>query len=485
MIRVRFAPSPTGFLHIGGLRTCFYNWLYARQNKGQFVLRIEDTDQKRMVPQAIEGLTQTLKKMGLEWDEFYQQSNRLDIYQKYVKELVANGHAYHCFCSSERLEKVRERQIAEKKAPQYDRHCRFLSQKEIEEKVKAGESYVIRLKVPEKGMGHFFDSIRGKIEIDLANIDDQVLLKSDHWPTYHLANVIDDHLMGITHVIRGEEWLPSTIKHILLYQYLGWKEPKFVHLPLLLNSDKSKLSKRQGDVAVEDYLKQGYLPEALLNFIALLGWNPGNDREIFKVSDLIKHFSLKKVQKAGAVFNLEKLNWLNGLYVREMNSDQLLEKILPFLKKSKIIKKIDEKYFEVIPSGKKVNQNWLKKVIILEQGRMKRLKDVEKLGYCFWNDNLEYKRESLLWKNFSVNEIKNNLLKIKTILANIKEKDFQSETINQEVLEQIPVKERGAFFWPWRVALSGQESSPPPNEIAEILGPEETLKRVEKAINKL
>jgi glutamyl-tRNA synthetase len=485
MIRVRFAPSPTGFLHIGGLRTCLYNWLYARQNKGQFVLRIEDTDQQRMVPQAVERLTQVLKKMGLEWDEFYRQSDRLKIYQKYIKQLIESGHAYYCFCSSSRLEKIRKKQIAEKKAPQYDRHCRSLTEKEIQEKIKSNQSYVIRLKVPEKGRAHFFDLIRGKIEIDLSNIDDQILLKSDSWPTYHLANVVDDHLMSITHVIRGEEWLPSTIKHVLLYQYLGWKEPKFVHLPLLLNPDKSKLSKRQGDVAVEDYLEQGYLPEVLLNFIALLGWNPGNDREIFKVKDLIKYFSLKRIQKAGAVFNSEKLKWLNGVYIREMTPNQLLTKVLPFLEKEGIVKKIDDQYFEIIPSQKKVKQDWLEKIINLEQERMKRLKDIGRMGLYFWTNELKYDEKILLWKDFSALEIKKNLLKIKSILANIKKKDFQSEKINQIILEEIPSKERGAYFWPWRVALSGQESSPPPNQIAEILGPEETLKRIEKAINKL
>jgi len=472
MIRVRFAPSPTGFLHIGGLRTCFYNWLYAKQNKGKFILRIEDTDRQRIVPNAVENLMKTLKTMGLDWDEFYVQSERLEIYQKYAQELLDKGYAYYCFCSASELKEMRERQIAQKIAPQYDGRCRKLSKKEVALRLHSGQSYVIRLKIPKEDKGEFFDLIRGKIQIDLKNIDDQILLKSDKWPTYHLANVVDDHLMGITHVIRGEEWLPSTIKHVLLYQFFGWKPPKFVHLPLLLNSDKSKLSKRQGDVAVEDYLAQGYLPEALLNFISLLGWNPGNDKEIFSKEELIKDFSLKKIQKTGAIFNTEKLDWLNGYYIRQMPIDELTQKCIPYLERSNIMEEIKD-------------LDWLKKIVSLEQERMKKLNDIVNLGSYFWADKIKYDSKILIWKDTSQAEIKNNLIKLEEILNKIPEIEFNSENINEKVLAWAPEKGKGAIFWPWRVALSGLKASPPPNDIAEILGKKKTLERIKFAIDKL
>jgi len=472
MIRVRFAPSPTGFLHIGGLRTCFYNWLYAKQNKGKFILRIEDTDRQRMVPNAVENLIKTLKIMGLDWDEFCLQSERLEIYQKYAQELLDKGYAYYCFCSASELKEMKEKQISQKMPPQYDGSCRNLTPQEVATKIKSEQPYVVRLKVPREGSGDFFDVIRGKIEIDLKNIDDQILLKSDKWPTYHLANVVDDHLMNITHVIRGEEWLPSTIKHVLLYQFFGWKPPKFVHLPLLLNFDKSKLSKRQGDVAVEDYLNQGYLPEALLNFISLLGWNPGNDKEIFSQKELIKDFSLKRINKAGAVFNAEKLDWLNGYYIRQMPIDELTEKCIPYLEEFGIIKKLKD-------------FGWLKKIVSLEQERMKKISEIKELGQYFWTDKLEYDAQILIWQDTHQIEIKNNLVKLEEILSKIPETEFKSKNINEMVLAWAQEKGKGAIFWPWRVALSGLKASPPPNDIAEILGKDKTLQRIKVAINKL
>lgn len=485
MIRVRFAPSPTGFLHIGGLRTCFYNWLYAKQNEGKFILRIEDTDRQRMVPNAVESLIQTLKTMGLDWDEFYVQSERLEIYQKYAQELIDKGHAYYCFCSASELKAMKEKQIAKKMAPHYDGRCRELPQNEIASRIKSGDPYVIRLKVPKEGIGEFFDVIRGKIEIDLKNIDDQVLLKSDQWPTYHLANVVDDHLMNITHVIRGEEWLPSTVKHILLYQFLGWKSPKFVHLPLLLNTDKSKLSKRQGDVAVEDYLLKGYLPDALLNFISLLGWNPGNDKEIFSKEELIKDFSLKRINKSGAVFNIEKLDWINGSYIRQIPIDELTKKCILQLEELNVIERINDSSFKVKESKQIVNFNWLKKIVSLEQERMKKIEEIKDLGSYFWNDKLEYDSQILIWKDTPSEEIKNNLIKLEETLNKIPETEFESNNINQKVLAWAPEKGKGSIFWPWRVALSGLKSSPPPNDITEILGKKESLERIRKAIHKL
>ncbi len=340
MIRTRFAPSPTGFLHVGGLRTALYNYLFAKQNQGHFVLRIEDTDQRRKVAGAVENLIATLDWAGVKPDEGpnlggkfgpYVQSERLELYRKYADELLEKGHAYYCFCSAERLQKLKEWQTAHKIPPRYDNHCRNLTPAEVQARLAAGEEHVIRLKVPIDGTVVVNDLIRGQVTFPVGLVDDQVLIKSDGFPTYHLANVIDDHLMHISHVIRGEEWLPSTPKHVLLYQYFGWELPQFAHLSLLLNPDKSKLSKRQGDVAAEDYRRKGFLPEALINFLALLGWNPGDDREIFSIEDLIKEFSLERVSKSGAIFNIEKLTWMNSLYIRKLEPEQLLKAARPYL----------------------------------------------------------------------------------------------------------------------------------------------------------
>ncbi|GJQ21423.1 MAG: hypothetical protein HBSIN02_17780 [Bacteroidia bacterium] len=296
-VRVRFAPSPTGYLHVGGLRTALYNYLFARRNNGTFVLRIEDTDQSRKVEGAVENLIETLRWAGIEYDEGpgregdcgpYTQSQRLAIYEEHARKLIDTGHAYYCFCSPERLEQVRQKQIAMKLPPAYDRHCRDLPIDAVRRRREAGEATVIRMKVPVGGETTFEDLIRGTVTIAHKVLDDQVIVKSDGFPTYHLAVVVDDHLMNISHVIRGEEWLPSTPKHIMLYQYFGWEVPRFAHLPLLLNPDKTKLSKRQGDVAVEDYRKKGYLKEAIINFVAFLGWNPGDEREIFTLEQLIQ-----------------------------------------------------------------------------------------------------------------------------------------------------------------------------------------------------
>ncbi|MEK9151850.1 MAG: glutamate--tRNA ligase, partial [Patescibacteria group bacterium] len=318
MIRVRFAPSPTGFLHIGGLRTALYNELFARKNGGIFVLRIEDTDRTRLVPGGIENIIRTMAWSGVQADEGpylddggavqergdygpYIQSNRFDIYADHAKKLLANGGAYRCFCSAERLESMKTAMMAERRPIMYDKKCRGMSAAELEQKMQAGEPHVIRLKMPESGNTEFNDAIRGRVSFENALIDDQVLLKSDGFPTYHLANVVDDHLMAISHVIRGEDWLPSTPKHLVLYGLFGWTPPIFAHLPLLLNPDRSKLSKRQGDVAVEEYAEQGYLPEAIVNFVALLGWNPSADREVYAKRELVDAFSLEKINRAGAV----------------------------------------------------------------------------------------------------------------------------------------------------------------------------------------
>jgi len=331
-VRTRFAPSPTGFLHVGGLRTALYSYLFAKKNNGTFILRIEDTDQKRTVEGAVKNLIDTLNWAGLNFDEGpYIQSERLELYKKHAQQLINEGKAYYCFCSSEKLEASRQAQIAAKLPPAYDKHCRDLNPIESQKRVDAGEKFVIRMKVPLEGEISFTDIIRGEVTISCKNVDDQVLLKTDGFPTYHLAFVIDDHYMDITHIIRGEEWLSSAPKHIILFKYFGWEMPQMAHLPLLLNPDKSKLSKRQGDVAVEDYKAKGYLKEALINFVALLGWNPGSTKEIFTMEELIQEFSLERVGKSGSIFNVEKLNWFNQQHLRLKTDDQIIELIKPIL----------------------------------------------------------------------------------------------------------------------------------------------------------
>ena len=472
-IRVRFAPSPTGYLHIGGLRTYLYNWLFAKQNKGKIILRIEDTDRQRQVKGAAESLINTLKQFNLPWDEGpFFQSQKVGNYRSLAQKLVEHDKAYYCFCTSEELEKTRQEQIAKKIPPQYNRHCRNLTEKQIKENIKSGKPYVIRLKVPEQGKIKFKDLIRNQVEFDLKTIDDQILLKSDGWPTYHLANVIDDHYMNITHVIRGEEWLPSVPKHILIYQAFKWPVPKFAHVPLLLNPDHSKLSKRQGDVSVEDYLAQGYLPQTLINFLVLLGWNPGTEQEIFSLKQLIKEFSINRIQKSGAIFNRKKLDWLNGYYIRKTSLKCLTKLCLPYLIQANLIKK--EEY-----SLKKI-----KKIIFLEQERLKRLDQIGELTSFFFK-KIDYNPTLLLWKKTTLLEIKEILKQIKDLLNKIPLLAFKNKKILKNLNILAEEKGIGQVFWPLRVCLSGKKASPPPENIAEILGKEKTLQRIDQAIMKL
>lgn len=520
-IRTRFAPSPTGYAHVGGLRTAFYNYLFAKHSDGDFVLRIEDTDRSRYVEGAIENLVKVLGFMGLEYNEGiildsdgkiankgdfgpYMQSQRLEIYQKYADELIKNNHAYYCFCSQERLAEMRKVQQMQKLAPMYDGKCRDLSKEEVKDFLNKKIPYIIRLKVPEDGFIEFDDLVYGKIKIGNKTIDDQVIMKSDGFPTYHLANVVDDHLMEISYVIRGEEWLPSTPKHILLYKAFGWKAPAFAHLPLLLNPDKSKLSKRQGDVAVEDYLKKGYLPEALLNFILLLGWNPKTEEEIFSLSEMIKRFDLSGVNKTGAIFNTEKLDWINGAYIRKMDLDELTKLCVPYLINARLIEKIPNKSqgskFKIQNSSKEVSNikylvlsvdeeigfDYLKKVITLERERMKKLNEIGWLVKFIFTDKLEYDRKLLIWKKMSFDDIRNNLKLIYDELEKINEKDFTKDNL-EKILRNL-IKEKniktGELLWPLRVSLTGLKGSPGPFEVAEVLGKKKVLKRMRFAVDK-
>lgn len=344
-IRVRFAPSPTGFLHIGGLRTALYDYLFARHTGGTFILRVEDTDRSRYVEGAVENLIASLKLLDIDIDEGpgiggefgpYVQSERLELYHSEAQRLLESGNAYRCFCAPETLSQMREEQQSKGEFVKYDRRCLSLSAEEVQARLDRNEPHVLRLKMPDNRVFSFDDLIRGHVEMDAAQSDDQVLLKSDGFPTYHLAAVVDDHHMQISHVIRGEEWLSSTPKHIWLHECLGWQTPLWVHLPLILNPDRSKLSKRMNDVSVESYLQKGYLKEALLNFVALLGWHGPDDRETYSLKELCAEFTLERVSKSGAVFDLAKLDWMNAWYLRNMPLNELVERSLPWFEAENI-----------------------------------------------------------------------------------------------------------------------------------------------------
>ncbi|MGA7160544.1 MAG: glutamate--tRNA ligase [Bacteroidota bacterium] len=478
-VRTRFAPSPTGFLHVGGLRTALYNYLLSKKEGGAFVLRIEDTDQSRKVEGAVENVIDTLEWAGVHYDEGpgregeygpYIQSQRINLYQKYAHQLVEEEKAYYCFCSAERLKEVRERQQAAKLTTSYDRHCRNLPKKEVTEKLKRGEQYVIRMKVPVEGDLTFTDIIRGEVTIQHKVIDDQVILKSDGYPTYHLAVVVDDHFMKISHVIRGEEWLSSTPKHVILFNHFGWEIPQFAHLPLLLNPDKSKLSKRQGDVAVDDYRKKGYLKEALVNFVAFLGWNPGDERELFSLEELSKEFSLERVGNSGAVFNIEKLDWLNFEHLRRKSDAEILQSLKEQLSQSGF----GDKHFD---------DAYLLKVIGAMRERVSFVKDfVEKSPYFFQAPS-QYDADTVKkrWKRESP-ALLNELTKEFSRLENPARDDFEGAL--HRAAETMKVG-NGDLIHPLRLAVSGMGSGPGLFDILFVLGKEETMKRINSAIDTL
>ncbi len=480
-MRTRFAPSPTGYLHIGSLRTALFEYLAAKSLNGTFVLRIEDTDQKREVPGAIENLVEILKWIGIEFDEGphaggnygpYIQSQRKKIYKKYADELLGRGEVYHCFCAPERLEKMRAERTAKKLPPRYDRTCRSLSKTEVEEKIKRGERYVIRQKMPLEGETTVRDLLRGDIVFKNEELEDHVLIKSDGMPTYQFANVIDDHTMEITHVFRGEEWISSFPKNILLYRSFGWTPPVFAHIPLILNKEGGKLSKRQGDVAVEDYKEKGYLPEALLNFCILLGWHPKEENEILSFEDMKAKFKIEDIRISPAVFDSEKLDYFNGYYIRQKSLDELVELCWPYLKENL---KMTE--------NRKKKTEFLREVVALEQERLKKLSEIGELTKFFFEDDLQYDQNLLVWKKLTVDDVKENLKKLLSILENISEKDWKKEILEKTIMEFLNVSglKVGDYLWPMRVALTGQKASPGPFEVAEVLGKEESLKRIEKA----
>ncbi len=483
-VRTRFAPSPTGFLHIGGVRTALYAQLLAKKHGGDFLLRVEDTDQARLVPGAVENLCRTLQQLNITPDEGvwldengvvmehgeygpYTQSKRQANHQKYAQELIAMDKAYPCFCTAERLEELRQTQEITKRPTGYDGHCRNLDKQEVQARLAKGEKHVIRLKLPQEGKVTVHDVIRGEVNFDWKLIDDQVIIKSDGMATYHLASMADDHDMGITHVIRGEEWLSSTPKHIFIYQAMGWELPVMAHLPLILNPDKSKLSKRQGDVAAEDYLQKGYLPQALINFLALLGWNPSGEREIYSHDELAELFNLEKINKAGAVFNLEKLNWLNNHYLRLLPDAEYLALINPHL-----------------PSEEQ-DHEFKQRIAFLFRERLTLPAEISAWSEFFFAEKLDYSAVKLNWKDHSTDEAVERLKTAKTWIEQLSEdQQFDVNTIETTIKNNLQAQgwSNGDTLWPLRVALSGAEKSPSPFELIATYGQKRSLARIDEAL---
>ena len=483
MVRTRMAPSPTGEYHIGHIRTLLFNYAYARKMEGKFILRIEDTDQQRYVKDAVSKILNVIKSYGLDWDEGpdiggpygpYTQSERLEIYKNHAMSLVDKGYAYYCFCSEERLKEVRKECVASHKIPKYDRYCRNISLAEAKKRAEK-ESFVIRLKVPDNKVLEYEDLVMGKISINSDNLDDQIIIKSDGFPTYHLAVVVDDHLMKISHILRGSEWISSTPKHLLLYQYFGWKVPKIGHLPVFLDpSGGGKMSKRKGSVSAQSFLEEGFLPEALLNFLALLGWSPKNDKEIFTLKEFISMFDISDINKANPRFDINKLKYINGYYMRNMNENDLKNRLLQF-----------DKSFEGINPGK------LKEIIALEKDRMKTLKDFKEQTKFFFSSIKINKKEFgilLMPKGKKPATIAKHLRYVSALLEKVQSWDLKSLKECENEIRRKAVEEKWKVidaFSPVRVAITGSLISPPLFESMEILGREETIKRLNNAVSAL
>ncbi len=472
MVRVRFAPSPTGYFHIGSARTVLFNWLFARQNKGKFILRIEDTDVERSEPQYEKDILDGIKWLGLNWDEGpYRQSERLDIYEKYLKKLLDEDKAYYCFCSKEQLELDRQAMLSQGLAPKYSGRCRHIPKDEAEKRLESGEQAVIRFKVPETEI-EFQDLIRDKVKFNAGLIGDVIIAKNLRTPLYNLSATVDDFEMKITHVIRGEEHLSNTPKQILIQKALGFDEIKYAHLPLILTSDRRKMSKRYLESSLDDYINDGYLPGAIINFLAFLGWHPKDEREILSLDELITEFDLKRVQKAGAVFNIEKLGWLNSQYIKKISAEDLAEKIKTF---------VPEKWTA------EENKEILIKAIDAERDRMRKLMDFKDLAEFFFEIG-DYDAKLLAWPREAEIDKGKTLANLKLLSEEINKifkADFNKTSLENIIMPLTSVWGRGELLWPLRAALSGKEASAGPFEIMEVLGKEETIRRINTAIEKL
>ena len=458
-VKVRIAPSPTGDPHVGTAYIALFNYVFAKKNKGKFVLRIEDTDRSRAKSSSEAQILSSLKWLGLGWDEGpdvggecgpYYQSQRLNIYQEHIQMLLDRRRAYRCFCSPERLAELREKQHAEGQQTKYDGHCRSLSSEVIESHLQSKLPHVIRMEVPDEGSTCFHDELRGPVEISNAQLDDQVLIKSDGFPTYHFANVVDDHLMKITHVIRAEEWISSTPKHVLLYEAFDWEEPNWIHMPLLRNTDKSKISKRKNPVSLEYYIRAGVLPEAMRNFLALMGWSFGDDKEIFSLEEMVENFDFKKVSLGGPIFDQVKLNWVNQHYIHKMDADSFVDHIR-------------ENIF---------SKEYLLKLKPLVLKRMSRFEQFVENNDFFFSGALDYSGLNILPKAKEKNEVKKMLKSLAEKIDDTYEWDLETiDSLLKTHREEVAWKPKD-FFMTLRLILTGRKDSPPLNESIEVLGRE-------------
>ena len=501
-VRVRIAPSPTGLLHIGTARTALFNYLFAKHNHGTFVLRIEDTDRERSKTAWEKDIIENLHWLSLDWDEGpdvggpygpYRQSQRTSLYKRYIQQLLDEGKAYRCFCTPEELEAQRQYQLSIGEPPLYSGKCRSLSEDEIAENLKNKKPFVIRMKVPNNQKIVFDDAICGRTEFNSNTLGDFVIAKGLDQPLYNLAVVIDDSAMKITHVIRGADHISNTPKQLLIYQALGLNPPQYAHLPLVLSPDRRKLSKREAVVAVQDYREAGYLPQAIVNFMALLGWNPGENKEIYSLTSLVESFSLERVQKSGAVFDIKRLNWVNGYYIRQESLASLTTMCVPFLLKSGLLEK--EKRdgeqgftdaYRVVETGEIISFAYLEKVVGLYQERLKTLGEITELTDFFFHKEISYDTQLLLWKDETEKEVKNVLERIRKRLSKLPNKDWTDETLKAVLLEEADrLGDRGKILWPFRVALTGKKQSAGPFEIASTLGKTKVLSRLNLALGKI
>ncbi len=481
-VRVRFAPSPTGEPHVGNIRTALFNWLFARHSDGVFIVRVEDTDQKRLEEGALDSMVEGLRWLGLEWDEGpeiggpfapYVQSQRLDRYRAAADELIGKNRAYRCYCSAARLDEVRKDQQARKEPPRYDRRCRRLPEEEKRSLADAVDEPVVRLAIPESGSTTVHDLLRGDMTFENALLDDLVLLKSDGFPTYHLANIVDDHEMEISHVLRGEDWLSSTPRHVILYQAFGWEPPIFVHLSNIVGPDRAKLSKRHGAMSLLGYRDQGFLPEAMLNFLALLGWSYDDKTEIMSREELIERFSLERIGKTSAVFNHDKLAWMNGAYLRQMPVDDLAERLVPWIEAA-------------VPNTAPLDRAYLRAIVPLIQERIKLLSEAAELTAFFFVEPFDYEPVALLGKkgNLDPEVVRRGLRAAREMIERQPIDTEHTEGPLRVEADRLGLKV-GELFGSVRVAVTGSAVSPPLIETMAVLGVERCLARLAAAIDRL
>ncbi|RKX76965.1 MAG: glutamate--tRNA ligase [Spirochaetes bacterium] len=484
-IRVRYAPSPTGLQHIGGVRTALFNYFFARANKGKFILRVEDTDRARYSKEALDDLFETMHWLGISWDEGpgvggdygpYFQSQRLHVYREHAEKLIQRGEAYYCFCPPERLKRLREEQQKKKESIGYDRFCRDLPQEEVSRKIKEQIPHVIRLKVPLEGETLFYDKLLGEIKKKNRDLpSDPVLLKSDGYPTYHLANVVDDHLMGISHILRAQEWLPSVPIHIHIYRAFGWEPPFFCHVPMVMGKDGQKLSKRHGSTSIREFREQGYLPEALINYISLVGWSYDDSREFFSKEELERLFTLDRLNKAPGVFDYKKLDWFNGQYIRMKDDEELKALVLPYLLKDGLLSNPPTERELKIVDG----------MIPLVKERLKKLSEISGMVKFLFVEIDQYSKEDIIPKKMNAETTIRVLKEGRKLIEEFpKHTDEENEELIRRKAEEMGMKV-GSFMMPIRVAITGSTVSPPLLGSIRLLGTEKAVKRISGVIEVL